>query len=95
MANLKAAHVRNALVVCANAQEFEIPPGVTVFFMFNPFLGEVLRIVCERIAAHRRPFAIAVCNYDNFEAAIAPYTRLERTSNGVFENVSWAVYVAD
>lgn len=93
-ANLRAARVRNALVVCANAQEFEIPPGVTVFFVFNAFFGEILRTVLEKIAAYPHPFAIAVCNYENFEAATTGYTWLERTANGVIENVSWAVYLA-
>ena len=94
MANFRAARVRNALLVCANAQDFEIPPGVTVFFMFNPFLGEILHIVIEKIAAYPPPFAIALCNYENFEAAAAGYISLERKANGVIENVSWAVYLA-
>lgn len=69
-ANMESAQVRNVSIVCADARQFDIPPHVTVFFLANPFLGDVLRVVVEKIRIHQRPFAVVVCNYSSFEGAI-------------------------
>jgi SAM-dependent methyltransferase len=40
----------DAEVVDADAADYDIPPDANVFFMFNPFYGEILEVVAGNIA---------------------------------------------
>jgi hypothetical protein len=68
---------------------------VTVFFFFNPFVGDVLAQVARRIRdwSGGKDFRIVFCNHDHFDKLLAIDPWLEKTAYGLMApNVSWAVY---
>lgn len=54
--NLKRSSATNAAVLCCvhegNAAEFQPPPRPLVAFLYNPFRGETLRRVIDRLRGH-------------------------------------------
>jgi hypothetical protein len=72
--NLKTARVRRRCgevnVLNVDAREFPIPDDASVMFFYNPFRGELLSEVVQRIhsswLAHRRPLTFLVSNHAGF-----------------------------
>ena len=85
----------NVTVLNSDASRFAIPCEVTVFFFFNPFVGEVLRQVTRNIRdwSADKDFRIVFCNHDHFDKVLDGDPWLKKTAQGVrAPNVSWAVY---
>lgn len=96
---------RELQLVVGDAQTYEPLRDVTVFHLFNPFVGEVLRRVLGRIRAswvdHPRPITLLFANPVHFEALLAqdPWLRLVRTvpwplhaQEGAVPNYCYRIY---
>jgi SAM-dependent methyltransferase len=78
---------RNVQLVCQDATQFEVPPDVTVVYLFNPFVGAafltVLANIQASVARHRRPVTIFYVNPRMHEAMEAqPWLRTVRHEPG-------------
>ena len=100
--NLAAARPRlksPVELVVGDAATFEVPDDITVAYLFNPFVGEVMRAAQEQLAAslRRRPrplkilYAHASDQRDLF--AGVPWLKLtERVEVGVFRGMNIGIY---
>lgn len=65
----------NIQLVQRDARDYEVPPDVTVMYFYNPFTGQVLRSVCERIREslrqHPRNLRILCFRPEEFKKAVA------------------------
>jgi hypothetical protein len=52
--NLAAAGHSGIPIHCADVRDWDIPPDASVFFLFNPFVGEVFEAFVERLTESQR-----------------------------------------
>lgn len=81
----------------ADARTYAIRPDVTVFHFNNPFVGDVLASVVERmrqsLREHPREITVIYANYDPFEALALKDGWAERLYAGRFyPTMAYAVY---
>ncbi|MEQ8787168.1 MAG: class I SAM-dependent methyltransferase [Pirellulaceae bacterium] len=89
---------RDVAIVAADATQYTLPPEVTVIYMYNPFWGETLRQVQQRIeqslrAAPRRLRIVYMLNADQNDA-FQNCDWLHRTHDDpdFWENVRCVIY---
>ncbi len=87
-----------AEVICTDAATYQPPCDTTVFFLFNPFLGETMKMVVhnlrESLVESPRHAALVVCNARNFIEATAGQDWFTELAAGKMPpSLSWRVFV--
>lgn len=95
--NLKQAGSRQAEVLCCDAATYQPPSDTTVFFFYNPFLGETMNQVADAIHQslldHPRQAAIVVYRPANFLAATNGQDWFDEHASGMIMSAYWHVFV--
>jgi SAM-dependent methyltransferase len=97
--NLERAAAEKAQIICCDAATYQPPFDTTVFFFFNPFLGETMKVVVQNIRRslmdNPRRIALVVCGARNFRAATAGQDWLAERSAGkiMFSSQTWHVFL--
>lgn len=80
---------KNLLAICQDALSFELPNSNLVLFLYNPFDGEVMRAISERVEAfsreHGKKVFVIYRNAQHREAWNFPVLSAER-DNVIFES---------
>lgn len=97
--NLKRIAARQAEIICGDAATYEPPSDTTVFFLYNPFLGETMKAVVQNVrkslVASPREAAIVVFNTRNFREATADQSWFTEWAAGKMQSspLNWQVFV--
>ena len=98
--NLKRVAAGQAEIICCDAATYEPPSDTTVFFLYNPFLGETMKAVVQNVrkslAESPRGAAIVVVNARNFREATAGQDWFTEWAAGktLSPPLNWQVFVA-
>jgi SAM-dependent methyltransferase len=97
--NLGRGYAGQAEIVCTDAAAYQPPSDTTVIFLFNPFLGETMRMVVQNIrnslVENPRRLALVVCRPRNFVAATAGQDWFAERAAGkaMRSSLTWHVFV--
>jgi len=97
--NLKTAAASRAQIICCDAALYHPPEDAKVFFLFNPFFGQTMKMVVQNIRTsilhNPRRVAVVVCGARNFNAAIAGQDWLIEKDSGkvTFSSPRWHVFL--
>ena len=95
--NLKQAVSGQTEVLCCDAATYCPPPDTSVFFFYNPFLGETMKkvadIIHQSLLDHPRQAAIVVYRPSNFLAATAGQDWFDEHAAGRIMYAYWRIFV--
>jgi SAM-dependent methyltransferase len=96
--NLKQTTGGRAEIICCDAATYQPPPDTKVFFFYNPFFGETMKMVLHNLRnsllENPRRAAIIVCRARNFLADSAGQDWfVERASGRMLSSLNWYVFV--
>ena len=95
--NIERARAKNASIICGDAATYVPPPNTTVFFFFNPFVGETMKAVIENmrksLVDNPRRAAVVVCRPKSFLPAIAGQNWLLELAAGEMLSFKWRVFL--
>jgi predicted RNA methylase len=96
--NLKHTTGGRAEIICCDAATYQPPSDTTVFFFYNPFFGETMKMVLRNLRnsllENPRRAAIIVCRARNFLAHTAAQDWfVERSSGRMLSSLNWYVFV--
>lgn len=95
--NLKHATEGRAEIICCDAATYQPPLDTTVFFFYNPFFGETMKMVLRNLRnsllENPRRAAIVVCRPCNFIAAADNEDWFVERVSGRVSSLNWSVFV--
>jgi predicted RNA methylase len=95
--NLEQLAVPQAEIICCDAAIYEPPSDTRVFFFFNPFFGEAMKMVVQKIhyslLENPRRAAIVIYRPSNFMAATAGEDWFVEHASGKIMSAYWRVFV--
>ncbi len=96
--NLEHVAAEKSEIICCDAATYQPPSDTTVFFLYNPFFGETMKMVVHNLRnsllENPRCAAIVVCRPVHFIAATAGQDWFtERAAGKMLSSFSWRVFV--
>jgi tRNA1(Val) A37 N6-methylase TrmN6 len=96
--NLEHVAAGQAEIICCDAATYQPPSDTTVFFFFNPFFGETMKVVVHNLRnsllENPRRAAIVVCNPRYFKASTAGQDWLfEQAAGKMLSSLNWCLFI--